>query len=74
MEGQVLNALLWPVRDVPRIFEISQHGFASAMPGIIELAAATGIMVFMPKKGAWTAVDLLLAYGAGAAISFVLSR
>ncbi len=74
MESKIFDALLWPVRDVPRIFEISQNGFASAMPGIIELAAATGIMVFMPKKGGWTAVDLLLAYGAGAAISFAFSR
>lgn len=71
MEGAILDALLWPVRDVPRIFEISSAGFAPAMPGILALSAATGVMMFMPK-GKFTAIDVALAYGAGAAVAFVM--
>lgn len=74
MEQAIFAALLWPVRDVPRIFAISANGFSSAMPAIVELAAAAGIMVFMPKGRVWTWVDLLMAYGAGAAISFLFNR
>jgi hypothetical protein len=74
MEGQILNALLWPVRDVPRIFEISSVGFGPAMPGILELAAAVGVFSFMPKGKGWTIADVALAYGAGAAISFFMAQ
>lgn len=71
MEGAVLDALLWPIRDVPRIFEISSAGFAPAMPGILALSAAAGVMMFMPK-GKWMPMDIALAYGAGAAVAFVM--
>lgn len=74
MEQAIFAALLWPIRDVPRIFSISSSGFAPAMPALIELAAATGIMVFMPKGRLWSWFDVLLAYGAGATISFLFNR
>jgi len=72
MEQKVLQALAWPIYDVPRIFEISTRGFEPALPGIIGLSITVGLPLigFPAKKEPWRMADLVLGYAIAAGVSF----
>lgn len=84
MEQQILTALTWPVRDLPKVFDVGTLGFAYAAPAFAELGVVAAGLMLMGKtagrhKGTGWMVplemtDVALIYGAAAAISFVMNR
>jgi hypothetical protein len=72
MEQQLIQALAWPVYDVPKIFEIASKGVGPALPGLIELGVTLGppLIGFPIKKPGWRWTDIVMGYALAAGISF----
>lgn len=75
MNSQALiNAAMWPVRDVPKIFQIGQTGFRPALPGLGAIGATAAVIYWDPMAGSsWKDLELPIAYAAGAAAALVLN-
>lgn len=73
-----MQALLWPVNDVPKIFEIGTRGASAALPGLVEVGLVAYFVIMRPIKTgndqATTAIDLALGYAAASAASLVLNK
>ena len=70
----ITDALLWPIRDVPRIFEVGQRGFAPAIPAFVELGIVAAFIWWQPFGKSWEGEigDVAVAYGSASAASFLL--
>ncbi len=69
--NKIMQALMWPVNDIPAIFDIGTQGFGPALPALVEIGIV-GMVLFWDPFKKWKWADLVLAYGGATAASFVL--
>jgi len=65
----IIDSLLWPIKDIPLIFDIGTTGFQPALPALLEVGAVGGMLLLQPVKK-YEVVDVALAYLLAAGISF----